>query len=70
MSQKLHLHLSKDLQVKFSHKELNFLFVFQVNCPGCFLYVIPPVHHPHPEFASQVGFLGLCSPVEDFDFNS
>ena len=70
MSQKLHLHYSRELQGKFSLKELNFLFVFQVNCPGCFLYGIPTVNQLYLEFGSQVGFLGLSTAFEDFEFNS
>ena len=70
MSQKFHLHYSSELQGKFSLKELNFLFVFQVNCPGCFLYGMPTFNQLHLEFGSQVGFLGLSTAFEDFEFNS
>ncbi|WP_424962550.1 hypothetical protein [Ekhidna sp.] len=55
---------------EFSLKELNFLFVFQVNCPGCFIHGIPVVDQLHQEFGNQVSFLGLSTAFEDFDLNT
>ena len=64
---KLHYDLLKG---EFSLKELNFLFVFQVNCPGCFMYGIPMVNRLYARFKGEVAFLGLSTAFEDFSYNS
>lgn len=46
----LKLRISQVLQGEFHLKKLNLLLVFQVNCPGCFVYVLPlaaKLHHAH-----------------------
>lgn len=68
--QKLELHYSNLLQGKFSLKKLNFLFVFQVNCPGCFLYGIPVVNRLYHHFKDSYSFLGLSTAFEDFGLNT
>lgn len=68
--QKLELHHGEMLKGEFSLKELNFLFVFQVNCPGCFIYGIPAVNSLYAEFGDVVSFLGVSTAFEDFDFNT
>ncbi|MEO9483008.1 MAG: hypothetical protein ABJG47_06160 [Ekhidna sp.] len=68
--QKLALHYDEMLQGEFSLKELNFLFAFQVNCPGCFAYGIPAVNSLYEEFKDKVAFLGLSTAFEDFEFNN
>ena len=68
--QKLELHYDTPLSGNFDLKTLNFLFVFQVNCPGCFFYGIPIVNRLYNEFGSQMSFLGLSTAFEDFEFNT
>ena len=68
--QKLALHYDTLLSEKFELKNLNLLFVFQVNCPGCFLYGIPIVNRLYAQFKSQISFLGLSTAFEDFQYNT
>jgi len=37
----IQLKIDRVLQGSFDLKALNLLFVFQVNCPGCFIYGFP-----------------------------
>lgn len=68
--QKLALHYNELLKGSFELKKLNFLFVFQVNCPGCFLYGIPLVNKLYKEFNKDISFLGLSTAFEDFNYNT
>ncbi|MEM7548440.1 MAG: hypothetical protein AAF363_02115 [Bacteroidota bacterium] len=68
--QKLDLHYSKELQGSFSLKKLNFLFVFQVNCPGCFFYGFPVVNQLFHRYKNEISFLGLSTAFEDFTLNT
>ena len=67
---KLALHYEEILKGEFKLKSLNFLFVFQVNCPGCFLYGIPLVNKLYQKFGQDVSFLGLSTAFEDFEYNN
>jgi hypothetical protein len=45
--------------------------VFQVNCPGCFIYGIPEAIDIYTKFAGKdVKVLGLATAFEDFDKNT
>jgi len=45
--------------------------VFQVNCPGCFLYGIPEMIDIYAKYAGEgVRVLGLATAFEDFDKNT
>lgn len=45
--------------------------VFQVNCPGCFLYCLPEVLQLHHRYAERgLKVLGLATAFEDFDKNN
>ena len=45
--------------------------VFQVNCPGCFLYGIPEAINIYKKYHSEgVSVLGLATAFEDFDKNT
>jgi len=68
--QKLYLNHDSLLKGKFTLSRLNFLFVFQVNCPGCFLYGIPLVNKLYHEFKDEISFLGLSTAFEDFKYNN
>lgn len=67
---KLLLKHDKLLQGNFEIGKYNFLFAFQVNCPGCFLYGIPFVNSLYTEYQDKINFLGLSTAFEDFDFNT
>ncbi len=67
---KLALYYKQEIKGKFSLQKLNFLFVFQVNCPGCFLYGIPVVNELYHEFKDRISFLGLSTAFEDFEYNN
>ena len=67
---KLALHYDEILKGTFRLRKLNFLFVFQVNCPGCFLYGIPFVNKLFQEFQEEISFLGLSTAFEDFEYNN
>jgi len=68
--QKLELHYDTVLNGKFSLTKLNFLFLFQVNCPGCFLFGFPMVNQLYEEFHSTISFLGISTAFEDFEWNN
>ncbi|WAK03498.1 TlpA family protein disulfide reductase [Methylobacter sp. YRD-M1] len=45
--------------------------VFQVNCPGCFLYALPQAIYLHERYADQgLSVLGVATAFEDFDTNN
>jgi thiol-disulfide isomerase/thioredoxin len=45
--------------------------VFQVNCPGCFLYALPQAIFLHQRYADQgLSVLGVATAFEDFDKNN
>ncbi len=45
--------------------------VFQLNCPGCFLYALPKAISLHQTYAEQgLTVLGLATAFEDFDKNT
>ncbi|MCH8996207.1 MAG: TlpA family protein disulfide reductase, partial [Thaumarchaeota archaeon] len=45
--------------------------VFQVNCPGCFLYGIPEAINIYNKYHSEgVTVLGIATAFEDFDKNT
>lgn len=67
---KFHLHTERLLQGKFELKEINLAFIFQVNCPGCFMYGIPMVNTMYEKFFKDVGFIGISTAFEDFELNT
>jgi hypothetical protein len=67
----IQLRIDRVLQGSFDLKTLNLLFVFQVNCPGCFLYGFPLVNKLHWKYRqSSLNVLGLSTAFEDFDYNT
>ena len=45
--------------------------VFQVNCPGCFIYGLPEAIEIHNRYSTQgVVVLGLATAFEDYDKNT
>jgi len=72
---KFHLDYDRILQGDFalakSEGELNLFFVFQVNCPGCFIYGFPLVESLHQKYKSRgLKVLGISTAFEDFDYNT
>lgn len=66
----LSLQYEKELKGRFGLQKLNLLFVFQVNCPGCFIYGFPTVNQLYQCFGKDMGFLGLSTAFEDFGYNT
>lgn len=69
---KLKLRYSEVLQGNFKLSDLNLLLVFQVNCPGCFLYAFPVAIELFENYKKITSFkiLGLSTAFEDFDLNT
>ncbi|MCE7993784.1 MAG: hypothetical protein HEP71_17490 [Roseivirga sp.] len=68
--QKLHLKYQTISDHSFEFKKVNLLFVFQVNCPGCFAYGFPVVNRLREQFGDELGYLGLSTAFEDFEMNT
>jgi len=67
---KLILKKTELFQGKHNLKKKNILFVFQVNCPGCFIHGFPVLNNLYQKFCAEVGFLGLSTAFEDFNHNT
>jgi peroxiredoxin len=47
------------------------LEIFQVNCPGCFLYALPQAVDLHQRYSDKgLAVLGIATAFEDFDLNT
>lgn len=52
-------------------KKVVLVEVFQVNCPGCFLYALPQAIELHQRYAdSGLIVLGIATAFEDFELNT
>ncbi|MDW8848590.1 hypothetical protein SD960_00695 [Flavobacterium sp. MMLR14_040] len=67
---KFHLNTQELLQGKFKVNKVNIAFVFQVNCPGCFIYGFPMMNDLYKLFKDNVGFIGVATAFEDFEYNN
>ncbi len=67
---KFHLRTQGPVQGQFTIRPVNLAFVFQVNCPGCFIHGIPLVDQLHARWSDRVGFLGISTAFEDFGLNT
>lgn len=67
---KFHLNTQKLVQGELTIKKVNLAFVFQVNCPGCFIYGIPIINTLYESFQDKAGFIGVATAFEDFEFNN
>ena len=65
-----YLHTQKPVQGKFELKKINIAFVFQVNCPGCFIYGIPVMNELFKKYENEIGFIGVSTAFEDFELNT
>jgi hypothetical protein len=67
----IQLQMDRILQDSFKLQDLNLLFVFQVNCPGCFLYGFPFVNKLQEQYREAgLNVLGLSTAFEDFELNT
>jgi len=67
---KFHLNIKELVQGEFNINKVNLAFVFQVNCPGCFIYGIPMTNEVYKSFKDKVGFIGIATAFEDFEYNN
>lgn len=67
---KFHLNIKELVQGEFKINKVNIAFVFQVNCPGCFIYGIPIVNKLYKSFNDKVSFIGVATAFEDFEYNN
>lgn len=67
---KFHLNIQELVQGEFILNKVNIAFVFQVNCPGCFIYGIPLVNSLYQSFHNDVSFIGVATAFEDFEYNN
>lgn len=67
---KFHLNIQELVQGEFKAKKVNLAFVFQVNCPGCFIYGIPMVNDLYKSYKDKIGFIGVSTAFEDFEYNN
>ncbi len=67
----LKLKTKEVLQGDFKIEKLNLLFVFQVNCPGCFLQAFPIANLLYENYSKKgLKILGLSTAFENFDLNT
>jgi hypothetical protein len=66
----IYLHIDKMIQGEFNPKKQNLLLVFQVNCPGCFMYALPTFNQLHATYNEHIGFIALSTAFEDFESNT
>lgn len=64
-----HLEHERLMRGTFKPGSRNLCFVFQVNCPGCFVYGIPVVNQLYEKHHDRCGFIGISTVFEDFDKN-
>ena len=65
-----YLQTEPALQGAFTRKKKNVAFIFQVNCPGCFVYGIPIFNVLYEHYQDEVGFIGISTAFEDFEWNT
>ena len=72
LQKKLKLKYAEILQGNFKLSDLNLLLIFQVNCPGCFLYALPVAVELFENYKKMTSFkiLGLSTAFEDFESNT
>ncbi len=58
------------IQSSFSPKKLNLALLFQVNCPGCFIYALPVFNQLYKKYKEQLGMVALSTAFEDYELNS
>ena len=67
---KFHLRTEQVIQGDFTIKPINLMVIFQVNCPGCFIYALPLAAQLHAQYGDRINILGLSTAFEDLDLNT
>ena len=67
---KFHLRTERVLQGDFTIQPINLILIFQVNCPGCFIYALPLIANLHKKYQGRINILGLSTAFEDFELNT
>lgn len=67
---KFHLRTEQVLQGDFTLQSLNLILIFQVNCPGCFIYALPLAATLQEKYCDRINILGLSTAFEDFELNT
>lgn len=67
---KFHLSTEKILQGDFTPQSINLMLIFQVNCPGCFIYALPLAAKLYEQYKNRINILGLSTAFEDFELNT
>ena len=67
---KLHFLTAEFIQGQFTMKKLNLLLMFQVNCPGCFLYALPLFNKLYEQYSDNIAFVALSTAFEDYEYNN
>ncbi len=70
MTKPLYLYQGQRIKGQFVQKKLNLVLMFQVNCPGCFLYALPVFNQLYKHFKDDIGMLALSTAFEDFELNT
>ena len=65
-----HLKTEQVLQGDFTLQSLNLILIFQVNCPGCFIYALPLATKVYDQYGDRINILGLSTAFEDFELNT
>lgn len=64
------MYVGEEIQGTFMPQTLNIAFVFQVNCPGCFIYGLPLMNNLYEDLGKKLGFIGVSTAFEDFEYNT
>ncbi len=67
---KFHLSTEQMLQGDFTIQPINLMLIFQINCPGCFIYALPLAAKLHEQYKDRINVLGLSTAFEDFELNT
>ncbi len=67
---KFTLRTERILQGQFALRPLNVALIFQVNCPGCFIYALPLAVKLHEKYGEHINVFGISTAFEDFDLNT
>jgi hypothetical protein len=65
-----YMSTAEPINGSFELKALNLAFVFQLNCPGCFLYGFPMMNALFEKYTERIGIVGISTAFEDFQWNT
>jgi hypothetical protein len=67
---KLMLSYKEVINGKFEPGPTNLMMVFQVNCPGCFMYGLPLLKELQAQYENKLSCFALATAFEDFHLNT